>query len=104
VHFFVVGIGGDGLRGNDASVDNPFRVFSAHNDAPEQRDSDGTLLDGGKHYGHLEINVEQDSDGQWRARIEPVYVFPVVGVDGGIDGFERRVYDDTTILTSGHER
>jgi hypothetical protein len=25
-------------------------------------------------------------------------------VDGGIDGFERRVYDDTTILTSGHER
>ena len=104
VHFFVVGIGGDGLRGNDGSVDNPFRVFSAHDHAPEQRDSNGTLLDGGKHYGHLEINVEQDSDGQWRARIEPVYVFPIVGVDGGIDGFERRVYDDTTILTSGYER
>ncbi len=103
VHFYVVGIGGDGLRANDDSADNPFRVFSAHADAPEQRDANGTLQDGGKHYGHLEVNVEQDSDGQWRARIEPVYVFPVTRADGRIDGFERRVYDDTTILTSAYE-
>jgi len=103
VHFFVVGIGGDGLRGNDDAVVNPFRVFSAHADAPEQRDANGTLQDGGKHYGHLEVNVEQASDGRWRARIEPVYVFPIAGEDGRIDGFERRVYDDTTILTSAYE-
>jgi len=103
VHFFVVGIGGDGLRGIDAAVDNPFGVFSADADAPEQRDADGTLQDGGKHYGHLEVNVGQDSDGEWRARIEPVYVFPVTRADGRIDGFERRVYEDTTILRSAYE-
>jgi len=98
VHFFVVGIGGDGLRGTDDAVDNPFRVFSAHADAPEQRDASGTLHDGGKHYGHLEVNVGQSPGGQWRARIEPDYVFPVTRTDGRIDGFERRIYDDTTIL------
>ncbi|NIA26517.1 MAG: PKD domain-containing protein [Desulfobulbaceae bacterium] len=98
VHFFVIGIGGDGLRGPNDAVDNPYYVFSADADAPELRDVNGILLDGGKHYGHLEVNVEQDSDGHWFARIEPVYVFPVIRADGGIDGFERRIYDDTTIL------
>jgi hypothetical protein len=104
VHFFVIGIGGDGLRGPDDAVDNSFGVFSAHTDAPELRDTNGVLQDGGKHYGHLEVNVEQGIDGQWRARIEPVYVFPVTRADGRIDAFERRIYDDTTILRSANER
>jgi len=98
VHFFVVGIGGDGLRGPNDAVDNPYYVFSADADAPESRDANGILQDGGKHYGHLEVNVEQDSGGHWYARIEPVYIFPVTRADGRIDGFERRIYDDTTIL------
>jgi len=103
VHFFVVGIGGDGLRGPNDAVDNPYYVFSAHADAPELRDANGILLDGGKHYGHLEVNVEQDSGGHWYARIEPVYVFPVVRANGRLDGFERRLYDDTTILGIANE-
>jgi len=98
VHFFTVGIGGDGLRGPDAGATNPQGVFLAHDDAPEIYDDNGVLLEGGKHYGHLEVNVGQDVDGLWQARIEPVYVFPVASADGSIENFERRVYDDTTIL------
>jgi hypothetical protein len=103
VHFFVIGIGGDGLRGPNDAVENPHYVFSADADAPELRDANGILLDGGKHYGHLEVNVEQDSGGHWYARIEPVYIFPVIRADGRIDGFERRIYDDITILGIANE-
>ena len=103
MHFFVIGIGGDGLRGPNDDVGNPFHVFSADADAPESYDANSVLQDGGKHYGHLEVNVEQDSGGQWYARIEPVYVFPVTRADGHIDGFERRIYDDTTIIGVANE-
>jgi len=103
VHFFTVGIGGDGLRGPDPGASNPQRVFLAHDDAPEIYDDNGVLLDGGKHYGHLEVNVGRDVDGQWQARIEPVYVFPVTAADGSIESFERRVYDDVTLLGSARD-
>ena len=103
VHFFTVGIGGDGLRGPDARANNPQSVFLAHNDAPEIYDDNGVLTSGGKHYGHLEVNVEQDASGQWFARIEPVIVFPLARADGRIDSFERRVYDDVTVLGNAYE-
>jgi hypothetical protein len=100
VHFVTVGIGGDGLRGPDAGVSNPYRRFLAHDDAPEIRDATGVLIDGGKHYGHVEVNVVPDGQGGWRARLEPVYLFPVADAGGGIERFERRVYADAIELDS----
>ena len=100
VHFFTVGIAGDGLRGPDPLAHNPQRVFLAHEDAPEHWSADGTLLDGGKHYGHLDVRVQRADDGTWRARLEPVYVFPRVTADGELQSFETRSYDDVVILES----
>ncbi len=100
IHFYDIGIGGDGLRGPVTGVKNPYRTFLAHSDAPEIYGEDGVLRDGGKHYGHLEVNVEQNSDGIWQVRMDPVYVFPVLAMDGRVVGYERRVYDDTVTLTA----
>jgi len=100
IHFYDVGIAGDGLRGPHENVSNPHRVFLAHDDSPEIYGSDGVLLDGGKHYGHLEVNVEKNDDGQWQARLDAVYVFPLMRADGGVKGFERRLYSDSSIIVS----
>lgn len=100
IHFYDIGIGGDGLRGPVKDVTNPYRTFLAHNDAPEIYGEDGVLRDGGKHYGHLELNVEQNTDGIWQVRMDPVYVFPVLATDGRVVRFERRVYADTVTLTA----
>ena len=98
LHVFDVGVGGDGLRGPVAGATNEFRVFLAHLDAPEIRDPDGVLIDGGKHYGHLEVNVEKDGEGRWEARMDMVYLFPVTDKEGRVSGFERRLYNDAAIL------
>ncbi|MDH4018327.1 MAG: metallophosphoesterase family protein [Xanthomonadales bacterium] len=100
IHFYDIGIGGDGLRGPVKGVENPYRVFLAHTDAPEVYGPDGVLRNGGKHYGHLEVNVEQNSDGSWQARIDPVYIFPVLQTDGQVIDFERRIYADPLTLTA----
>ncbi len=110
VHFYDVGIGGDSLRGpymgqdglyyDETLMDNEFQVFLAHLDAPEVWDGN-CLLSGGKHYGHLEVNVFADDDGLWQAELTPVYVFPQMDELGNIIGWERRVYDDVTVLTAG---
>ena len=104
VHFFTVGIGGDGLRGSEPGVRNPYRVFSADRDAPEVYDADGMLLDGGKHYGHLAIDVGRTDDGRWEARFEPAYVFPVFRNRDDAPVFETRVYDDVLVLTNDRDR
>jgi len=98
VHFFTVGIAGDGLRGPDPIAENPWRVFLADNDAPEQWSDDGVLLDGGRHYGHIDVQVDRDDDGNWQARFEPVYVFPVMGTAGELLRFDTRSYDDRVVL------
>ena len=97
IHFFTIGTGGDGLRGPDSLANNPSSVFLAHRDAPEVW-ADGMLKEGGKHYGHMEINIKRLSHGQWQARFEPVYVFPVTNQKGEVESFERRVYDDVVTL------
>ena len=102
VHFYTVGIAGDGLRGPDPLADNPQRVFLAHIDAPEQWSANGILRDGGRHYGHLDVQVEQGEDGNWQARLEPVYVFPVMTAEGELERFETRRYDDVVVLESRH--
>ncbi len=97
IHFFDVGTAGDGLRGPMAGVENPFRRFLAHEDAPEVWEG-GVLVAGGKHYGHLEVDVTPLDGGGWQAELEAVYVLPAAA--GGEGGYERRVYDDTVVLTS----
>ena len=103
MHVYDVGIGGDGLRGPIPGLANPYRVFLAHDDSPEVRDEQGRLIDGGKHYGHLEVNVAPLDGGRWEARLDMVYVFPVMGPGGDVVRFERRLYDDSTTLVSDSE-
>ncbi len=98
IHFYDIGIGGDGLRGPVANHSNPYRVFLAHTDAPEVYDEQGVLQDGGKHYGHLEVNIERNTDGNWQASMDAVYIFPLLEADGRVSGFERRVYADAVTL------
>ncbi len=103
LHYFVVGNGGDGLRGPAAGVENPYQVFLASRDAPEVVDDEGVLQEGGLHYGHIEVQLDRQSDGGWQARIEPVYLFPRLDRNGQLLAFDRRVYDDVTVLeVTGH--
>ncbi len=98
IHFLVVGTGGDGLRDAAEGAKNAFRTFSVHENAPEIYNKNGMLVDGGQHYGHVEVNIKPDTNGQLRARLEPVYIFPLLDADGAVHGFERRVYDDVTVI------
>ena len=92
-----VGIGGDGLRGPE--IGNPRRKFLAHDDSPEVW-QDGVLVEGGKHYGHLQVDVEPVGTG-WQARFTPVYVFPVLNAQQQLQRFERRLYNDSLVLQEG---
>ena len=103
IHFYDVGVGGDGLRGPYEGTDNPFRQFLVHSDVPETWE-EGILLDGGKHYGHLEVNVFPEYGDTWQAVLEPVHVFPVYNAqDSAYTAFERRVYDDVVILRGSRD-
>lgn len=99
IHFYDVGIGGDGLRGPVAEVENQYQKFLAHINAPETWEN-GVLLDGGKHYGHLEVDVLPLEDSRWQAELKPVYVFPLFDKDGTYKGYERRIYNDVITLTT----
>lgn len=87
-----VGIGGDGLRGPRRV--NEFKEFLASDDAPEQW-TDGVLQEGGRHYGHLEIDLEPKEDG-WHVTISPVYLLPFQ--QDGQWLFQRHVYKDIVTL------
>ena len=100
-----VGIGGDGLRGCRITTDpNPYEVFRAHTDSPEVYDNGdwqtGTLVSGGKHYGHLEVNVDQNAEGLWTATLTPVYNFVSKNAQTGALTFERRTYPDEVVVTN----
>ena len=99
LHVLDVGTGGDGLRGPQSGLDNPYQVFLAHSDVPEVW-QDGVLIEGGKHYGHLEVDVLRADRGDWQAVLKPVHVFPLFADAGATYlGYERRVYDDIVTLT-----
>ena len=101
LNVYDVGMGGDGLRGCRITTDpNPWEVFRAHVDAPEVYDENGILVSGGKHYGHLEINVEPNAEGLWQATLTPAYVFVTTNAAGQACGFERRTYADEIVLTN----
>lgn len=97
IHFYDVGVAGDGLGYAVSDVDprrhNPYRQWVAHVDAPEEWKGK-QLLNGGKHYGHLEVEVKPLPNGDFHLHFEPVYIFPVSDKQGSVTGFERRVYDD----------
>ena len=106
VNYYEVGIGGDGMRGTrtdtDLSVQNPFSEWTAHEDVPELweevTDRNGEtytiLTEGGKHYGHLEMNLSQCS-GSPVMTLAMVHSFPRLDADLNLIGnTERRVYDD----------
>lgn len=119
VHYYDVGIAGDGLRGerrdgptlNDPLLGyNPFSRWTADQHEPERWASvNGVLqlVEGGKHYGHLEVNVHrlpsaQRPDGGSgavaRVTLTPVHVFPVLDQDRDLVRTERRVYGDGVTL------
>ena len=97
IDFFDTGSAGDGIRGPSAGITNPNQVFLAHTDAPEVWNG-AQLVSGGKHYSHLEVNVTEGDHGEFEATIEPVYIFPLMNASGVVTGYERRVYDDVTVL------
>jgi len=98
IHFFDVGTGGDGLRGPEAELVNPYQAFLVHADAPETWE-EGILLGGGKHYGHLEVDILPLNDSLWQAILSPAYVFPLWSKeDSAYTGYERRLYNDRVML------
>ena len=101
LNVFDMGTAGDGLRGKQITKEaNRYEVFRAQKDAPEIYNQNNILVDGGKHYGHMEVNVREVEPGLWTATMEPVYVFVHKDANGKAAGFERRVYADVTVLTN----
>jgi len=98
IAFYDLGTGGDGLRGPETGLVNDKQAFLAHDDAPEVW-SGAALASGGKHYGHLEVNVQVNGQGNWEAVLTPVYAFPLMNSGGTVTGFERRTYADEVTIT-----
>ena len=121
VHYFDVGVAGDGMRGRALDSvtgkiggHNPFSQWTADGDSGElwQRVNDDAgvsfvqLADGGKHYGHLEVNLEKNpgrADAPAVVTFTPVYSFPLLDSAGELIGgrTERRVYADEFSLQMG---
>lgn len=95
VHYWDVGIAGDGLGYPVDDIDprrkNPYRQWVAHNNAPEHWNGQ-QLLSGGKHYGHLWIEVDPVDDG-YEITMTPKYIFPVTDKQGRVERTEIRTYD-----------
>lgn len=89
-----VGVGGDGLRGPERT--NSFSRFLASKDSPEKWDG-SLLVEGGRHYGHLEINVN-GRPGAWEAKLTPVYILP--NKKRNRWRFERRTYEDAVKISA----
>jgi hypothetical protein len=117
VHYYDVGIGGDTLRGPEEGVVNDRQIFIAHDHAPEHWN--GNVLEaGGKHYGHLEVDVrrKETTEGkgdaanappaEFAVTITPVYVFPILDPEetGEIVAWERREYDDILTFDTSESR
>jgi len=99
IHFYDVRTGGDGLREPEIGLDNSYQQFLVHNDVPEVWEN-GILKAGGKHYGHLEIDILPAAGDTWQALLKPVYIFPLFNsADSAYSLCERRIYNDEVTLT-----
>jgi len=101
VLFYDAGVAGDGLGGPDDDRDprhkNPWQAWIAHRNDPELWRGQ-QLLEGGRHYGHVEIDLVRAGDG-WDVTLTAVHVFPLNDGGGRVTGFERRAYSDVVRLT-----
>ena len=106
VYYYDVGVAGDGMRGQRTDEDgnllsyNQFSQWTADQDEPELwQEVDGVLqnVSGGKHYGHLEVNLENLGD-ETRITFTPVYSFPVLDENYNLIDTERRVYGDEIVI------
>lgn len=104
VHYWDVGYAGDGLRGPGYAPTTlyvPFDLlpeeaqathWSAHGDVPEIWDGD-QLIDGGKHYGFLLVEVRPSGDHDYEVVMTPRYSFPLTDENGVATGeFDFRQY------------
>ncbi|MFI6483738.1 metallophosphoesterase [Nonomuraea sp. NPDC050663] len=112
VHYYDVGVSGDGLRGvrrDGPTLNSPllgynaFSRWTADQSEPETWENAGEtphLTSGGKHYGHLEIDIDrgQGKDRSPRLTLTPVHLFPVLDADLRVVRTERRTYDDRTVI------
>ncbi|MEL6936188.1 MAG: metallophosphoesterase [Cyanobacteria bacterium J06607_17] len=106
VQYYDVGVAGDGLRGQVRTENgqplgyNAFSKWTADEDEPELwQEVDGVLqiVEGGKHYGHLEVNLERHGKNT-EVTFTPVYSFPLLDSNYNVLGTERRVYSDEISL------
>jgi len=102
-YFYDLGSAGDGLREGIPKRAFDFDSFIAHTDSKEIWDGK-RLMRGGKHYGHLEVDISRTKKQSWEAKLTPVYAFPVFDESNSqYIGFERRIYPDIIRLTAkGH--
>jgi Ca2+-binding RTX toxin-like protein len=113
VSYYDVGVAGDGLRGqkrDGSGLDKPLLNYNEFSQwTADQREGelwqqiDGVpqLIDGGKHYGHLEVNLERlNPAGGASAKVlmTPVSVFPILDVEYNLINTERRVYGDEILF------
>lgn len=113
VSYYDVGVAGDGLRGekrNGSGLDKPllnYNEFSqwtadqSESELWQEIDGVAQLIAGGKHYGHLEVNLKRlNPIGGASAKIvmTPVYSFPILDSDYNLINTERRVYGDEILL------
>jgi hypothetical protein len=90
------GAAGDGIDPPEDEMDprckNPWQQWVASNDEPELWKGK-QLLKGGRHYGHLEIDLYRADNG-WDVILTPVHNFPVTNEAGVVTSIERREYND----------
>lgn len=110
-HSYDIGVAADGLRGEqlfqqeDGSYApirfNTHSEWMAATEEPELwvEDDNGRpqLVDGGLHYGHLQIDVANTRCGA-EMTMTPVYLFPVMNSDYDVETTERRIYDDIVTI------
>ena len=106
-HSYDVGVAADGLRGEKMIKDengnlvpqdyNTYTEWSATQDEPEfwatNKKGVKHLIDGGLHYGHLQMDFEKTSYGT-ELTLTPVYIFPILDDNYDLVRTERRVYND----------
>lgn len=114
VQYYDVGVAGDGMRGQRTDDEgellnyNEFSQWTADQDEPElwaEVDGVPQIIEGGKHYGHLEVNLErlEGSEGGAEITLTPVYSFPILDSNYELIDTERRVYGDEIVLTTNAE-
>lgn len=110
-HVYDVGVAADGLRGEKMMKDpsgklvpqkfNTYSQWSATRNEPEfwATNENGVkhLIDGGLHYGHLQMDFVKTSSGA-KLTLTPVYIFPILDDEYNLVHTERRVYNDVQTI------